>query len=144
MSRRAEIALVAILILAGVIWLGPWLSGADVDELPNALRWAVVAAMLIALFVVGRDQQRRDKQAETWVDNPRKSRLQNWAERRRTKFNPMRGVGFFFIGLIVFSVMIFVSALTRDVASVAGALAFVLVMSVLAGLIGRFTEKVPF
>ena len=47
------------------------------------------------------------------------------------------------MGLVVFSIMVGITAVTGTVASIGGAIAFVVGVSVVAGLIGMFTEKVP-
>ena len=138
-----KIALVALFLLAGIGLAMPWVTGIETEEWPNGLRWAFVGSILLAMFVLGRDERRKEKEADTWVDDPQRSKLENWMEKRRQRFSPKRGAGFFFLGLVAFSIMVGISALFGGVASVAGAVTFVLIVSVVAGLIGMFTEKVP-
>lgn len=138
-----KIAFIAMLVLAAVGWGAPWVTGIEIDDWPAALRWAFVGGIILTFLVLGRDQMRKDKQAETWVGNPRKSKFQNWVDKRRQRFSLKRGVEFFFVGLVAFSIMVGISALSGELASFAGGVAFVLIMSLLAGLIGMFTEKVP-
>jgi hypothetical protein len=45
--------------------------------------------------------------------------------------------------LVAFSIVVGFSAMFGEVASIGGAVVFVIGMSVVAGLIGMFTEKVP-
>jgi hypothetical protein len=47
------------------------------------------------------------------------------------------------LGLVVFSITVGFSAMFGEVASIGGAVGFVVGMSVVAGLIGMFTENVP-
>lgn len=65
------------------------------------------------------------------------------AVKRRNEFSPKRGAGFFFIGLFAFSFSVVVAMLFGEVTSFSGSIAFVLGSSVVAGLIGMFTENVP-
>jgi hypothetical protein len=143
MSNSWKVAILAIFTLSGSIWIGPWLTGIELSEWPAPMVWALVGAIFIALFVMGRDERRREREADTWVDDPRKSRLENWMEKRRQRFSPRRGVEFFFYGLIAFSIMVGISALSGELASASGAVAFIFIMSLVAGLFGMFTENVP-
>jgi hypothetical protein len=143
MSNSWKIAIAAIFILTGAIWIVPWLTGIGLSEWPAPLVWTLVGGIFIALFVIGRDERQRDREADTWVNDPRKSKFENWMEKRRQPFSPKRGIEFFFYGLIVFSIMVGISALSGELASIAGAVAFILIMSLVAGLFGMFTEKVP-
>ena len=99
--------------------------------------------MVASMFVLGREDRRKEKEADTWVNDPRKSALENWLEKRRQRFSPTRGLSFFFFGLVAFSIVVGFSAMFGEVASIGGAVVFVIGMSVVAGLIGMFTEKVP-
>lgn len=138
-----KFALVAIFVLIGLAFIVPWVTGIEIDDWPVALRWALTGVFVVAMIVLGRDEMRKEKEAETWIDDPRKLKLQNWMDRRRERFSPRRGIEFFFVGLVVFSIVAGIGALFGEVASLATSLAFVLIMSVLAGLIGMFTEKIP-
>jgi hypothetical protein len=138
-----RIALIVLLLVSFVGLVLPWVTGIDNDQWPTALRWAFVGAILVAMAILGRDERRRDKAADPWVDDPRKSKRENWLQKRRQRFSPRRGLEFFLMGLFVFSIMVAVSAVMGTVASIGGAIAFVLGVSAVAGLIGMFTEKVP-
>jgi hypothetical protein len=59
-------------------------------------------------------------------------------------FNPRRGLEYFFIGLVVWSITASISALGGAPASFPGAVAFVFGVSVLGGVIGMFAKNVPF
>lgn len=139
-----RIALVALLVLAALGFGVPWATGIDSDEWPLSLRLAFVGAILLAMIVLGRDQMRQDKEAETWIDDPQRTKLQNWIEKRRQRFSPKRGIEFFLAGLVVFSIMVGISALSGELVSMSRGVVFVLAFSLLAGLFGIFTEKVPF
>jgi hypothetical protein len=138
-----KIALIALLVLSFLGLALPWVTGIDSDQWPVALRWAFVGSILVALVILGRDERRREKAADNWVDDPRKSKVENWLEKRRQRFSPRRGLEFFVMGLLVFSIMVGITAITGNVASIGGAIAFVVGVSVVAGLIGMFTENVP-
>ena len=138
-----RIALIALLVFSFVGLLLPWVTGIDIDQWPMALRWAFVGVILVAMVILGRDERRREKAADKWVDDPQKSKRGNWLEKRRQRFSPRRGLEFFLMGLVVFSIMVGITAVTGTVASIGGAIAFVVGVSVVAGLIGMFTEKVP-
>jgi hypothetical protein len=133
-----------MLVASAMLLSLPWITGIALEAWPDWLRWALGAPILLSMIIIGRDQARKDKLEDTWVGDPRKSKLQNWTEKRRQRFSPRRGLGFFLAALVVFSVIIGFSAVTGSVASAGGAVAFVLIFSALAGLIGIFTEKVPF
>ena len=139
-----RVALITIFILSGVLLGVSWITGNDVEEWPNALRWALVVPLVVALIVLGKDERRREKEEDTWTDDPRKSKFENWIEKRRQRFSPKRGLGFFALGLVVFSVMVGFTAAIEGIASPGGAIAFVLGFSFLGGLIGMFTDRVPF
>ena len=95
------------------------------------------------MFILGRDERRREREADAWVNDPHKSSRENWLAKRRQQFSPARGLWFFVVGLVVFSITVGISALLGELASLWGAVAFVVAMSALAGLIGMFTENVP-
>lgn len=59
-------------------------------------------------------------------------------------FSPRRGIEYFFIGLVVFSIMVGISALADGPVFIGRAVAFVLIASTAVGVIGVFTENVPF
>ncbi len=65
------------------------------------------------------------------------------AVKRPSDFNAKRGAAFFFVGLFAFSFSVVVAVLSGEVASSSGAIVFILGSSVVAGLIGMFTENVP-
>lgn len=119
-------------------------AGIEMEDWPAPLTWAFVAVILVGLFVLGRDDRRAEEAADPWVDDPRKSPLQNWLHKRRQRFDPARGLWFFLAGLVVFPSAVGIGWMFGEQASLAGAIAFVLIMSLLAGLVGMFTEKVPF
>lgn len=134
----------AMMALPSAIFIGVhWMVGIEVEAWPLWSRWALGIAIIVGMVTLGREQSRREKENDTWMDDPRKSRIENWADKRRQRFSPKRGLGFFVAGLVVFSVMIGVTALSSGVASTSGAVLVVLGFSALAGLIGTFTEKVP-
>jgi hypothetical protein len=138
-----RIALIFLLVLSFVGLVLPWVTGIDRDQWPVALGWAFAGGILVAMVILGRDERRREKTADKWVDDPRKSRLENWLEKRRQRFSPRRGLEYFAAGLAAFSIMVGITAIAGNVASVGGAIAFIVGMSVVAGLVGMFTEKVP-
>lgn len=59
-------------------------------------------------------------------------------------FSPRRGIQYFFIGLVAFSIMVGISTLADGPISIVRAAAFVLIASAVVGVIGVFTENVPF
>ena len=59
-------------------------------------------------------------------------------------FSPERGRDYFLVALVVLPIMVGLSALTGSSISLPGAVAFVLGFSVLAGVIGMFTDNVGF
>jgi hypothetical protein len=139
-----KIAVVSLFLLSGIAFVVPWGIGFEIRDWPDVLVWGLVGGILVALFVLGRAQRLEELALDTWVDDPRKSKLQNWMAKRRQRFSPKRGVQFFFFGLIGFSIMVGISALSGELASIVGAVAFAVLFSLLAGLIGMFTENVPF
>ena len=58
-------------------------------------------------------------------------------------FNPKRGLLYFLIGLLVFPVMAIIEALFSADLSLGGMVLFTLFASILAGVVGTFTEQVP-
>jgi hypothetical protein len=138
-----KVALITIFVFSGLLLALPWVIGLEVEEWPDVVRWASVAPLLVAMIILGRDERRRERAEDTWVNDPRKSKLANWIEKRCQRFSGKRGLGFFAAGIVVFSISVGLTAITGTVASTGGAVAFVLGFSVLAGLIGMFTEKVP-
>lgn len=58
--------------------------------------------------------------------------------------NVKRGRDYFFVGLLVLPVIVGLSTLTGGSFSLPGAIAFVLIVSILAGVIGTFTGNVGF
>jgi uncharacterized membrane protein SirB2 len=140
----SKVALITMLVVSGLLLVLPRVVGVEVEAWPDAVRWASVTALLVAMVILGRDERRRERAEDSWVDDARKSKSSaNWIEKRRQRFSPKRGLGFFIAGLVVFSITVGFTAITGTVASTGGAIAFVLSFSVLAGLIGMFTEKVP-
>lgn len=87
---------------------------------------------------------RAEEPTDTWAGNPQKSRLENWLDKRRQRFSARRGLGYFVVALFVFPIPVLVDAVGGNVGSIQGAAVFVAGMSILAGLIGMFTEKTPF
>ena len=59
-------------------------------------------------------------------------------------YNPGRGRDYFVISLVLLPMTVGASALAGASVSPAGAIAFVVGFSVFAGLIGTFTDNVPF
>lgn len=57
-------------------------------------------------------------------------------------FNPKRGVLYFFLGWIIFPVLIGVKALSGTDFTLSGMVIGTLAMSVLIGILGTFTENV--
>lgn len=136
-SLGGSLALISILLVV------PWITGIDTDQWPAPLVWTLVGGFIVLLLIHGREERRKEKEADTWANDPRKSALENWLEKRRQRFSPARGWWFFIGGLVTFSITVGFSALFGEVASIGGAVAFVIGMSVVAGLIGMFTENVP-
>lgn len=138
-----KVALVALFVLPGIAFVAPWATGVEMHDWPNLLVWLLVGGILAAMFILGREQRREELAAETLVDDPRRSKFENWMAKRRERFSPKRGVEFFFFGLIAFSIMVGMGALSGEVASLTRAIIFVVAASAVAGLFGMFTEKVP-
>ena len=139
----SNVALAGLIVPTFIVLVVPWMTGTDTDQWPAPLVWTLVGGIIASMFVLGREDRRKEKEADTWVNDPRKSALENWLEKRRQRFSPTRGLSFFFFGLVAFSIVVGFSAMFGEVASIGGAVVFVIGMSVVAGLIGMFTEKVP-
>ncbi len=146
-----RLALITTVIFSGILLGLPWVTGADIEEWPDSLRWALALPLFGAMIVLGLDAKRRkqdekrgEKQQDKATDDRRKPRFEQWIERRRQRFSPKRGLEYFVIGLVIFSLMAGINAVTRGVVSPTGALAFILGFSLIGGLVGMFTEDMPF
>ena len=62
---------------------------------------------------------------------------------RAFDFNPKRGFFYFLAGLLVFPITATIDALFGVDLSLSGMMAFTLFASILAGVIGTFTEHLP-
>ena len=97
---------------------------ADIPQDDWDLLWslAYVVALCVALFTTFYDQKNRPEKA--------------W------DFKPRRGVLYFFLGWIIFPVMIGVEALSGSDFTLSRMVMGTLAMSVLVGILGTFTENV--
>jgi hypothetical protein len=66
------------------------------------------------------------------------------AEASAKGFSPERGRDYFVVALFVLPIMVGLSALDGSPISFPGAVAFVLTFSVVAGVVGTFTDNVGF
>jgi hypothetical protein len=139
----SNFALAGLLIPTIILLVVPRMTGTDTDQWPALLVWTLLSVIVASMFVLGREDRRKEKEADTWVNDPRKSAFENWLEKRRQRFSPARGLSFFFLGLVAFSIVVGFSAMFGEVASMGRAVVFVIGMSLVAGLIGMFTENVP-
>jgi hypothetical protein len=78
------------------------------------------------------------------MGNRRRKRLKVAVGFRPARYNPGRGRDYFVIALIVLPIMVGASAVTGSPVSPSGAVAFVLGISALAGVVGTFTDNVGF
>ena len=85
-------------------------------------RLAYVLALCVALFATFYD--RKNLPEKTW------------------DFNPKRGVGYFFLGWIIFPIMIGVEAISGTDFTLSRMVLGTLVLSALVGILGTFTENV--
>jgi Flp pilus assembly protein TadB len=74
----------------------------------------------------------------------RRRELSDHDETPQKGFSPQRGKEFFLVALFVLPVMVGLNALTGAPVSVAGAVAFVIGFSALAGIVGMFTDNIGF
>lgn len=140
--NRSTIALLLMFLIPLAMFVG-WASGHGAETWPTALSWALYGILVGAIILFGVEERRREKAADPWVDNPGKSKVENWLAKRRQRFSVARGIFYFVAGLVAFSVMVMVKSMMGEVASLEGAILFIIGASALAGLFGLFTDNVP-
>jgi hypothetical protein len=122
MNRRKVIGAVALgfllLLALGLRYIG----GISQDDWDPMWSIAYVLAFCVALFTTFYD--RKNFPEKTW------------------DFNPERGILYFFLGWIIFPIMIGVEAISGTDFSLSRMVLGTLAMSVLVGVLGTFTENV--
>ncbi|PXA95091.1 hypothetical protein DMC47_19990 [Nostoc sp. 3335mG] len=112
-------ALVPFMLL--ILW-APKLGFAPV---PMPIQLALLALLVLCLIVSRRDTAEPDPIEQA----------------RDRRFNARRGLGYFLAGLIAFPVLTLVTG--RDVVSLSALIVATLFLSLIAGIIGCFTARVP-
>jgi hypothetical protein len=99
-----------------------YIAGVSQDHWHPLWRLAYVLGLGVAFFTAFYD--RKDFLEKTW------------------DFDPKRGILYFFLGWIIFPVMIGIEAISGTDITLGGMVLVTLAMSVLVGILGTFTENV--
>lgn len=119
LATWTSFALVPFLLL--ILW-APKLGFAPV---PMPIQLALLALLVLCLIVARRDTAEPDPIEQA----------------RDRRFNARRGLGFFLVGLIAVPVATLITG--RDFVSLSGLIFGTLFLSLVAGIVGCFTARVP-
>ncbi|WP_324750062.1 hypothetical protein SH591_00510 [Sphingomonas sp. LY54] len=122
MDRRKLMGSVAFGLLLLLGWASRYAPGLSQDDWGTWWKLAYVVAVCAALFAAFYDRQ--NLPAKTW------------------NFNPKRGLLYFFLGWIIFPVMIGIEAISGTDFTLSRMVLGTLALSVLVGIVGTFTENV--
>jgi hypothetical protein len=122
LNRRQLIGAVALGLLL-LLGLGMrYIPGVSQDDWHLGWSVAYVLGLCVAFFAAFYD--RKNFPEKTW------------------DFNPRRGILYFFFGWIIFPIMIGIEAIGETDITLSGMVMVTLAMSVLAGILGTFTENI--
>ena len=62
-----KIALIALFVLPGIAFVVPWVTGIEMRDWPDALVWSLVGGILLAMFILGREQRREEMAADSFA-----------------------------------------------------------------------------
>ena len=122
MNPRKLIGVTAFCLLLLWAWAASYIDGMLPSSWSVFSRLAYVVGLCVTFFIAFYDRKNFPEKA--------------W------DFNPKRGVLYFFLGWIIFPVLIGVKALFGTDLTLSGMVIGTLAMSVLIGILGTFTENV--
>jgi cytochrome bd-type quinol oxidase subunit 2 len=122
LNRRKLIGVVALGLLLALAWAAPYVPGLSQDHWGTWWKLAYAIAVGAALFAAFYDRR-------------------NFPE-KALDFNPQRGLMYFFLGWIIFPVMLGLEAISGTDFALSRMVLGTLALSTLAGIAGTFTENI--